>query len=111
MLSIGIYPENPQVSIDDDINIVKSKKYLKGLLDKERTLNVSEIASLTRIIHRAYFSKMVFVAFSKITNHKKLKEHFEEGSKEIQKVLDTLLPILGEENIPIASIEDFKIFE
>ncbi len=111
MKSRGLYTEHPRVAIDNEIQFIDNKKYLSGLLTNNRSLNVAEIASLIRIIHRAEFSKMVFVAFSKITNSQKLEKHFNAGTDEIQKILNSLQPLLSAENIPISSMEDYKIFD
>ncbi|MCL6572797.1 MAG: DUF3231 family protein [Bacillus sp. (in: Bacteria)] len=66
-----------------------------------RPVNTAEIANLDRIIHRAEFSKMVFVTFSKLAKTKELKQHFSKGRDEIEKVLDSLQEVLKKENIPI----------
>ncbi|WP_202947855.1 DUF3231 family protein [Desulfosporosinus acidiphilus] len=66
---------------------------------------------ITRILHRAQFSKMIFVAFSKITSSKEMEKHFKKGRDEIQKVFDSLQEVLEEENIPISASSDYQIYE
>lgn len=111
MQSKGLYTTPPKIAIENEVHIIGNKKYRGGLLGSDRTLNVSEIANLVRIIHRAQFSKMAFVLFSKIAQASKLKEHFKTGAQEIQKVLDSLQPLLTKENIPVSAIEDYMIYD
>ncbi|MTI49149.1 MAG: DUF3231 family protein [Firmicutes bacterium] len=111
MIEKGIYPKHPNIAIEKDIILVDNKKYLGRLIGDNRPLNISEISALARIIFRAQFSKMVFVVFSKTAKSKELKEHFNDGVKEIQKVVDSLQPVLSKENINISSTGEYKIFD
>jgi hypothetical protein len=111
MLSQGTYLKPPQIAIDDKIEFAESIKYLNGLFGGSRPLNTPEIANLARIIHRAQFSKMVFVTFSKLASTKEMKQHFSKGRDEIEQVLELLRKILEKENIPISSSSDYKIFD
>nr|WP_275677686.1 DUF3231 family protein [Neobacillus drentensis] len=85
--------------------------YLNGFFGGSRPLNTAEIANLSRIVHRAQFSKMVFVTFHKLAKEKELKHHFSKGRVGIQKVLDALQEVLDKENIPISASGDYKISE
>ena len=89
MLSKGVYLGAPKIAIDNVVDFVDEKKYLIGFLGGIRPINVAEIANLSRIIHRAQFSKMIFVAFSKIAKSKEIGLHFSKGRDGIQKVLDS----------------------
>jgi hypothetical protein len=109
MLSLGVYLRPPQIAIDSDVEFADNFMYLNGFLGGSRPLNAPEIANLSRIIHRAQFSKMVFVTFSKLTQTKELKQHFGKGSDGIQKVLDSLQEIFERENIPISASGDYQI--
>lgn len=111
MLNKGVYLRPPQVAIDNVVGFVDEKKYLSGFFGGSRSVNAAEIANLSRIILRAQFSKMVFVAFGKIATSKEIKTHFSKGRDEIQKVLDSLQDILEKENIPISASSDYKIFD
>ncbi|MBT2687297.1 DUF3231 family protein [Bacillus sp. ISL-47] len=111
MLSKGIHLKPPQIDIDDRIDFAKSIKYLNGFFGGSRPLNVAEIANISRIIHRAQFSKMVFVTFSKLAVSPDLKTHFSKGRDTIEKVIDSLQEIFKEENIALSSSGDFKIFD
>ncbi|WP_368502953.1 DUF3231 family protein [Alkalihalophilus sp. As8PL] len=111
LISKGVYIEPPQVSLDPKIEVVESKKYLSELLSEHRPLNVAEIANLTRITHRAQFSKMIFVAFSKIVTSKEMKKHFNKGRNELQDVLDSLQEVLEKENIPVSASGYYKIYD
>jgi hypothetical protein len=111
MLSKGIYLRPPQVAIENIVDFIDEKKYLSGLFGGSRPVNTAEIANISRIIHRAQFSKMIFVAFSKLASSKELGIHFSKGRDEIQKVLDSLGEILEKENIPISASSDFKILD
>ena len=93
------------------VDFVDDKKYLSGLLGSIRPINVAEIANLSLIIHRAQFSKMIFVAFGKIARSKEISLHFSKGRDGIQKVLDSLQEVLEKENIPISASSDYEIFD
>ena len=110
MLSKGVYLGAPKIAIDNVVDFVDEKKYLIGFLGGIRPINVAEIANLSRIIHRAQFSKMIFVAFSKIAKSKEIGLHFSKGRDGIQKVLDSLQEVLEDENIPISASSDYEIF-
>lgn len=109
MLSKGIYLKPPQVAIDGKVEIADNFFYLNGFFGASRPLNAPEIANLSRIIHRAQFSKMVFVTFSKLAQTNELKHHFAKGRDGIEKVLDSLQEVLEKENIPISSSGDYQI--
>ncbi len=111
MLSKGIYLRHPQVALDPDIDFVGSIKYLNGLFGDLRPVNTPEIANLSRVIHRAQFSKMVFVAFSKLATAKEVKQHLGKGRDEIEKVLVSLRDVLEKENISTSASGDFSIFD
>lgn len=111
MLSQGVYLKPPQVAIDSDIEFADSMTYLNGLFGGSRPLNAAEISNLSRIAHRAQFSKMVFVTFSKLANEKELKQHFSKGRDGLEKVLQLLQEVLDKENIPISASGDYKIFD
>lgn len=111
MLSQGVYLSPPQVAIDSEVEFADSMIYLSGFFGGSRPLNTAEIANLSRIIHRAQFSKMVFVTFSKLAKSKDLKQHFSKGRDGIGKVSDSLQEILDKENIPISASGDYKIFD
>lgn len=109
MLSQGVYLKPPQVAIDSRVDFTDSILYLNGFFGGSRPLNTSEIANLSRIIHRAQFSKMVFFTFSKLAKIKELKKHFSKGRDEIEIVLDSLQEVLEKENIPLSASGDYKI--
>ncbi|MDF2840871.1 MAG: hypothetical protein K0Q99_1643 [Clostridia bacterium] len=111
MLKKGVYLRPPQVDIENEVDLIDEKKYLRGLFGEIRPINMAEIANLSRIVHRAQFSKMVFVAFSKLAESKELTQHFSKGRDEIQKVLDSLREALEKENIPISASGDYKTID
>ena len=109
MLSLGVYLKPPQVAIDSEVELADSFMYLNGFFGGSRPLNAAEIANLSRIIHRAQFSKMIFVTFSKLAKTKDLKQHFGKGRDGIEKVLNSLKEVLDKENIPISASGDYLI--
>lgn len=109
MLSQGVYLRPPQVAIDSEVEFADSITYLNGFFGGSRLLNTAEISNLSRIVHRAQFSKMVFVTFSKLAKEKELKQHFSKGRDGIEKVLESLQEVLDKENIPISASGDYKI--
>ncbi|MCQ6280271.1 DUF3231 family protein [Bacillus sp. EB600] len=109
MLSQGIYLKPPQVAIDSEVEFADNFMYLNGFFGGSRPLNAPEIANVSRIIHRAQFSKMVFVTFSKLAQTKELKQHFGKGRDGIEKILDSLQEVLEKENIPISASGDYQI--
>ena len=109
MLSKGVYLRAPQLAIDNEVEFAESRIYLNGFFGGSRPLNTAEIANLSRIVHRAQFSKMVFVAFSKLAQEKRVKQHFSKGRDGIEKVLELLQEVLDKENIPISASGDYKI--
>jgi hypothetical protein len=109
MLSQGVYLKPPQVAIESELEFADSMTYLNGFFGGSRPLNTAEVSNLSRIVHRAQFSKMVFVTFSKLAKEKKLKQHFSNGRDGIEKVLDSLQEVLDKENIPISASGDYKI--
>jgi len=111
MISKGVYLKPPQIAIDNVVDFVAEQKYLMGFLGGLRPINVAEITNLSRIIHRAQFSKMILVAFGKIAKSEEVGQHFSKGRNEIQKVLDSLQEILEKENIPISASSDYEIFD
>ena len=111
MLSKGVCLRSPQIAIDNVVDFVDDNKYLSGFLGSIRPINVAEIANLSQIIHRAQFSKMIFVAFGKIATSKEIGLHFRKGRDEIQKVLDSLQGVLEKENIPVSASSDYVIFD
>lgn len=111
MLSKGVYLKPPQISMDHTIDMVGHINYLNGLFGGSRPLNAAEVANLTRIIHRAQFSKMILVTFGKLAKTKDLVEHFGKGNKALEKVTSTLQQVFDKENIPISASGDFNIYE
>jgi hypothetical protein len=111
MLTQGVYLKHPQLAIDNKIDFVSSLNYFNGLFGGSRPLNTPEIANLSRIIHRAQFSKMIFVTFSKLASKKNLVQHFSKGRDGIEKVLNSLQEVLDNENIPVSASGDYKIFD
>jgi hypothetical protein len=109
MLSQGVYLKPPQVAIDSEVELADNFMYLNGFFGGSRPLNAPEIANVSRIIHRAQFSKMVFVTFSKLAQTKELKQHFGKGRDGIEKILDSLQEVLDKENIPISASGDYQI--
>ncbi|AZU60572.1 DUF3231 family protein [Neobacillus mesonae] len=109
MLLLGVYLRPPQVQIDSNVEFADNLFYLNGFFGGSRPVNAPEIANLSRIIHRAQFSKMIFVTFSQLAKEKELKKHFSKGRDGIQKVLDSLQEVLEKENIPISASGDYKI--
>ncbi|MDQ0351477.1 hypothetical protein J2R98_001291 [Alkalibacillus filiformis] len=103
MVEKGVYLKPAQLNMESEIDYVSSKKYLLGITDQSRPLNAPEIANLSRILHRAQFSKMVFVTFYKMASTKELKDFFVRGRNELEKVLDSLSEVLEKENIPLAA--------
>jgi hypothetical protein len=111
MLSQGIFLKSPQVAMDHRIDLVDNMNYLNGLFGGSRPINAAEIANLSRVIHRARFSKMVLVTFSKLASHKEVKQHFSKGRDALEKVLDSLEEVFEKENIPFSASGDFNIFD
>lgn len=111
MLSKGVYLKPPQVAMDHTIDMVGHMNYLNGLFGGSRPVNAAEIANLTRIIHRAQFSKMVLVTFGKLAKTKDLKQHFSKGNQALEKVTSTLQEVFDKENIPISASGDFNIYD
>ncbi len=111
MLSQGVYLRPPQVAIDSEVEFADNFMYLNGFFGGSRPLNSAEIANVSRIIHRAQFSKMVFVTFSKLAQTKELKQHFGKGRDGIEKILDSLQDVLEKENIPISASGNYQISE
>ncbi len=109
MLEKGVYLKPAQLEMENEVDFVRSKKYLSGLFTGARPVNAPEIANLTRISHRAQFSKMVFVTFHKLAHKVELKEHFSQGRNGIENVLESLSEVLEKENIPLSASGDFKI--
>jgi spore coat protein CotF len=111
MLSQGIYLKSPQVALDHTVDLVDEMKYLNGLFGGSRPVNAAEIANLSRVIHRARFSKMILVTFSKLASHKDVKQHFSKGRDALEKVLETLGDVFEKENIPYSASGDYNFFE
>lgn len=109
MLEKGIYLKPAQLEMENEVDFVQSKKYLSGVFTGSRPVNALEIANLTRILHRAQFSKMVFVTLHKLANKVELKEHFSQGRNGIESVLESLSEVLEKENIPLSASSDFQI--
>lgn len=107
MLAQGVYLRPPQVAIENELEITDSLFYLNGFFGGSRALNAPEIANVSRIIHRAQFSKMVFVTFHELAQAKELKQHFSKGRDGIDKVLQTLQEIFEKENIPMSASGDY----
>ena len=110
MLKQGTFLKPPQVEMDHTVDLVDETKYLNGLFGGSRPLNAAEIANLSRIIHRARFSRMVFVTFNKLASHKDVKKHFSKGRDALEKVVETLEEVLEKENIPYSASGDYNIF-
>lgn len=111
MLLQGVFLKSPQVAMDHTVDLVDELKYLNGLFGGTRPVNAAEIANLSRIIHRARFSKMILVTFSKLASHKDVKQHFSKGRDELEKVLETLGDVFEKENIPYSASGDYNIFD
>ena len=82
--------KSPQVAMDYTIDLVDNMKYINGLFGGSRPVNAAEIANLARVIHRASFSKMDLVTFSKLASDKEVKQHFSKGTVALEKVLHSL---------------------
>ncbi|WP_226679214.1 DUF3231 family protein [Mesobacillus jeotgali] len=111
MLSQGVFLKSPQIAMDHTIDLVDEMKYLNGLFGGSRPVNAAETANLSRIIHRARFSKMILVTFSKLASDKDVKQHFSKGTDALEKVLYSLQEVLEKENIPISASGDYNILD
>lgn len=111
MLSKGVYLKPPQIAMDHIIDMVGHMNYLNGLFGGSRPVNAAEIANLTRIIHRAQFSKMILVTFGKLAKAKDLKQHLSKGNQSLEKVTSSLQEIFDKENIPVSASGDFNIYD
>lgn len=111
MLSQGVFLKPPQLTIESEIAFVDNIKYINGSLGSSRPINVAEIANLSRIIHRAQFSKMVFVTFGKLATNKKVQNHCSKGRDEIVKVINSLQEVLVQENISLSASGDYQTYE
>lgn len=111
MLSRGIYLKSPQVAMNHTIDFADDLNYLNGLFGGSRPVNAAEIANLSRVIHRARFSKMVFVTFSKLASLKEVKQHFSKGRDALEKVQESLEEVTDKENISISASGDYNIFD
>lgn len=111
MLDKSVYLKPPQVTMDNQLEFVDNITYLSGLFDGSRSVNAAEIANLSRVIHRAQFSKMIFVTFRKIATKKNVKKHFGKGRDVLENTLDSLEEVLEKENIPISASGDYKIYD
>lgn len=111
MLAKGTFLKSPQVAMDHTIDLVEHMDYINGLFGGSRPVNAPEIANLSRIYHRARFSKMIFVTFSKLASHKDVKQHFSKGAAALEKVSYSLQEVFEKENIPISSSGDFNILD
>jgi len=111
LIKKGLYNSPPKITIEDQVEMVDSKKYLNGFFGASRPVNTAEIANLTRIIHRAQFSKMVFVAFNKMATTKELAHHFKKGRDGIDKVMESVQEVLEKENIPVSAFADYQIYD
>ncbi|GAM15532.1 hypothetical protein SAMD00020551_3689 [Mesobacillus selenatarsenatis SF-1] len=109
MLSQGVFLKSPQIAMDHTIDLVDNMKYINGLFGGSRPVNAAEIANLSRIIHRASFSKMILVTFSKLASDKEVKQHFSKGTVSLEKVLHSLQEVFEKENIPISASGDYNI--
>ena len=111
MLSQGTYLKSPIVAMDHTVDLVDEMKYLNGLFGGSRPVNAAEIANLSRVIHRARFSKMIMVICSKLASHAEVKQHFSKGRDELEKVLNSLEEVFEKENISYSASGDFNIFD
>ncbi|WLR55183.1 DUF3231 family protein [Mesobacillus subterraneus] len=111
MLSLGVFLKSPQVAMDHTVDLVGNMDYLNGLFGGSRSVNAAEIANLSRVIHRARFSKMVLVTFSKLASHKEVKQHFSKGRDALEKVLESLGDVFEKENIPYSASGDYNTFD
>jgi Protein of unknown function (DUF3231) len=111
MLSKGIYPKPPKIKLDDRIDFARSIQYLNGFKGGSRALNAPEIANLSRLIHRAQFSKKIFASFSHISQRKEMRDHFSKGRALIEDVLRSLQEVMDKENIPVSSAKELTRYD
>ncbi|MCM3708601.1 MULTISPECIES: DUF3231 family protein [Cytobacillus] len=111
MLSKGIYPKPPKIKLDDRIDFARSIKYLNGFMGGSRALNAPEIANLSRLTHRAQFSRKIFATFSHISQRKDMKDHFSKGRALAEDVLRSLQELIDKENIPVSTDKELTQFD
>lgn len=111
MLSKDIYPKPPKIKLDDRIDFARSIIYLNGFRGGSRALNAPEIANLSRLIHRAQFSRNIFATFSHISQRNEMKDHFSKGRAMAEDVLRSLQEVMNKENIPVSSAKELTQFD
>lgn len=111
MLSMGIYPRPPQVTVEKQADYIENKKYLKGLLGKTRPLNVAEITNLNRLLQNALFSRELLVSYAQIASEKDVSQYFVKGKDLAQSIYEDTRNILEKEDLTVSISGSFKCSE
>jgi hypothetical protein len=99
MLSKGIYDRPPKMNYPDEIEFVKKKSFLSGLIGEKRPLNAIELSEIFFNIERNYFSVILTLAFAQVVKDKKLKEYILKGKTISENQIAFFNKLLMEEDL------------
>lgn len=109
MLSKGVYTRPPYVPTPVGVDFVKSQKFLGTLFGSQRPLTVQEIAQLFTIAEGNALGKATSMAFSQVTQDKKIKAYFSKGKETANKNVELFNEMLLAEDLPTVKTYDCEV--
>lgn len=108
-LNKGLYIRAPYATVKNEVDMVDSKKFSRGLLGKKRPLLAQEISSLYHLIQPNLMGKSMLTGFTQTTPSKQVRKYMEWGIKLTNKMIDTFSQPLQNESIIIPAIWDTMV--
>jgi hypothetical protein len=109
LLAKGIYVGPPSVTIQNGIDMVEKQSFLTGFLGEKRPLLAQEISGIYYLLLPNLIAKYMLMGFRQTARATKVHEFMDRGINLIEKIIDTMAPILEAEDIPIPTVSDFMV--
>jgi hypothetical protein len=111
LLAKGFYVGPPSVAVQKDAETIENKSFLSGFLGEKRPILAQEISGIFYLVLPNYIAKYLLMGFRQTARSKMVREFMDKGINLCNKMIDTMVPILEAENIPMPTVSDFMVNE
>ncbi|NRD77133.1 DUF3231 family protein [Bacillus sp. BRMEA1] len=111
LLKKGIYVRTPSIPLPQEVEFVKKKSFIGGLLGDRRPLTAAEITHLYSNIQRNALGMATLVGYSQVAKNHKVKEYFIRGRDIAKKHVEVFSGKLTDEHLPAPMPWDTQITE
>lgn len=105
LLSKGLLPRAPYVTVEKSVEFVKSNNYLDGarIFSEKRPLNMVEIAHLYRGIETNVIGMQLIFGFAQVAKEKEAKKYFYKGGELAKSTIKDMSEVLLQNSIQVPS--------